>query len=287
MNKKTNKKPVDTVKTLQVNDVVNEIGNLQVSIQSTLANISGNITNKLAELHNTEEVITSLEDRLNELYLIEKEALSLEEMRKARNEENEKYQKMIAARDTEWSEEEADRAKAWQRAEEEYKYEIAQKQKKFIDEFNAEVEAHKRAERVRTLDLNQSWTVRENELKAREAEFNDYKKQVTEFPTVLKTELAKAEAIVGNSMKKQFEHQLELAKKDMEAAKNMSESRIQALQIQVGQMVDQIKELNVQLYESRKDAKDVTAQALQSASGRQVAEALQRVVDSKDNGKSK
>jgi hypothetical protein len=40
-----------------------------------------------------------------------------------------------------------------------------------------------------------------------------------------------------------------------------------------------VKDLGTQLVSARADAKEVASQALQSASGRQVADALQRVVD--------
>jgi hypothetical protein len=291
--KKTRKKledskAVDTVKTLQAAEVIGEIGNLQVTVQSTLANISAEITGKLEQLHNTESAISSLEERLNELYQIEKEALSLEEMRAARAEEQVRFDKMVAARNEEWTEDEAARSKEWHRKEEEHEYEIRQKRQRFLDEFNAEVESHKRAERIRSEELAKGWAVREDALKARENEVADLKKEVEGFDAKLKAEVSKAEAVATNSVKKQYEHQIQLLQKDMESERNMSDAKIQALQIQVGQFLDQIKDLNAQLQAARNDAKEVTAQALQSASGRQVAEALSRVVDSgKDSGKTK
>lgn len=283
--KKQVKKPEN--KTIQATDVVNEIGNLQISIQNTLAGISANITNKLAELEATNNAVADLETRLNELYQIEKEALSLEDMRLAKIEEQERYNKMIFARNEENKESELARNKKWQREEEEHNYDFSQKKKKFLDEFNIEVENQKRAEKIRQFELNQNWNNREAEIKNKETEFADLQKKVADFDNVLKTEVSKAESIIGNTVKKQYEHQIQLLMKDMESERNMSNAKIQSLQIQVGQMVDQIAELNKQLLAARNDAKEVTSQALSSASGRQVVDALQRVVDSKDNNKTK
>jgi chromosome segregation ATPase len=290
--KKTRKKlddvkTVDTVKTLQAAGVVNEIGNLQVTVQTTLANISAAITGKLEQLHNVESAIGTLEDRLNEVYQIEKEALSLEEIKAARADEQARFDKMIAARNQEWTEDEAERAKEWHRKEEEHNYDVLQKRKRFADEFNAEVEGHKRAERIRTDELTKAWAARETEIATKEAEVVNLKKEAEGFEAKMKAEISKAESIATNSVKKQYEHQMQLLQKDMESERNMSNSKIQSLQIQVGQLVDQIKDLNVQLLSARTDAKEVTAQALQSASGRQVAEALSRVVDSGKDGKTK
>jgi len=291
--KKTRKKlddskTVDTVKTLQAAEVIGEIGNLQVTVQSTLANISAEITGKLEQLHNAEAAIHSQEDRLSELYQIEKEAQSLEEMRLARADEQARFDKMVAARNEEWAEDETARTKEWHREEEEHQYEVKQKRQRFNDEFLAEIETQKRAEKVRSEELQKTWTQREAELKARETEVVDLKKQVEGFDARMKTEVAKAEAVATNSVKRQYDHQIQLMQKDAESERNMSDSKIQALQIQVGQFLDQIRDLNIQLQSARNDAKEVTAQALQSASGRQVVEALNRVVDSgKDNGKTK
>jgi len=285
--KKINDVTVETVKSIQVNEVVNEIGSLQVGIQQQLANISAAITGKLEQLHSTESAISLMQDRLKEIYDIEKEALSLEEVRARRAEEDERYNKMIAARNEEWKEEQEVRNKKWQREIEEHLYDINLNKKKFADEFSAEVEDHKRSERLRTEELQKSWSQREAEIKANETKFNELEKLVAGFDDRLKTEVSKAEAIATNSVKRNYEHQLQLLQKDQESERNMSDSQIQSQESIITALQKQIADLNNQLLSARDDAREVTAQALQSASGRQVADALQRVVDAKDNGKTK
>ena len=285
--KKLDEATVETVKSLKVNEVVNEIGTLQVGIQQELANISAAITGKLEQLNSTEAAVQSMQDRLKEIYDIEKEALSLEEVKSKRAEEDDRYNKMIADRKKEWLEEQDDRTKAWQREEEEHVYEVTLKKKKFTDEFDAQVEAHKRNERIRTEELQKNWNLRETEIKSKENEFTEIKKQIDGFDDKLKAEVSKAEAIATNSVKKNYEHQLQLLQKDQESERNMSDSQIKSHEATIASLQKQIFDLNNQLAAARNDAKEVTSQALQSASGRQVADALQRVVDSKDNGKTK
>jgi len=282
-----NTKITETVKALTAQTVVNEIGNLQVTIQSTLANVAAEITGKLDQLHNTEATISEMESRLFELSQIEKEINSLEEAKLYRADEQEKYNRMISARNQEWIDEEAEKTKQRKRLEEEYAYEFALRKKKALDDFNAEVDAQKRAELCRVTALQDAWNARESALKSQENEYANMSKLVADIDNRIKTEVSKAEAIVSNSVKKQYEHQIQLMTKDMESEKKMSDSKIESLHIQVGQMHDQILELNKQLIAARNDAKEVTSQALQSASGRQVADALQRAMDSKDTGKTK
>lgn len=285
--KKTAEVSFDTVKTLNANDVVNEIGTLQVGIQQQLANISAAITGKLEQLHNTENAIHAMEDRLNEIYNIEKEVLSLEEVKAMRAEEDEKFGKYVAARHQEWMDEQMERNKKWQREEESHNYEVALQKKKFADEFNAEVAAHKRAEKVRTDELLNDWNKRESELKAHENEFVDLQNKVASFDDRLKAEVSKAEKIAADCVKRSYEHQMQLLQKDQESEQAISEAQIKSYGLTISQLQNQIADLNNQLIAARSDAKEVTSQALQSASGRQVADALQRVVDAKDNTKTK
>lgn len=290
MRTKKNKKNdvnLDLIKTLKASDVVNDIGGLQISIQQQLANISAAITGKLEHLNNTESAIHDMEERLAETYAVEKEFLTLDEVRAFRAEEEEKFDKFMAARRQEWLDEQVDRDKEWLREKEAHDYEVTLNKKKFIDEFNAEVAAHKRAERVRTEELAADWNRREAELKSRENELVDLRKKVADFDGILKAEVAKAENVAANSVKKNYEHQMQLLQKDQESERAINEAQIKSYAHTIAQMQNQIDDLNEQLSITRSDAKEVTAQALQSASGRQVAEALQRVVDAKDNTKTK
>lgn len=267
---------VTSVKALTAPDVVGKIGNLQIDIQSTLANIATCITGQLEQLKNTDTAIAAQETRLQELYEIEKEAQSIEQILLSQKDEQERYSKLIAARNEEYAENDADRNKKWKREDEEHAYAVALRNKKALDDHQALVDSNRRNEAIRQATLQTDWTNREAELKARETEFNDFKKKVEGFEAVLKSEVSKAETILGNTIKKQYEHQIALLQKDMESERNMSDAKIHSYQVQVGQMHEQIVELNKQLAAARNDAKEVTSQALQSASGRQVVDALQK-----------
>jgi uncharacterized small protein (DUF1192 family) len=70
-----------------------------------------------------------------------------------------------------------------------------------------------------------------------------------------------------------------LLKKDFDAEKNLHQIRVSAMDETITGLQDQIANLQAQLTQARSDAKEVASQALQSASGRDVAVALQRVVD--------
>jgi len=130
--------------------------------------------------------------------------------------------------------------------------------------------------------LQRSWADREVAIKNQEMEHAELRKQVGEFDARLKAEVAKAEAVVANSLKKEHAHQVELLKRDAESQGLLCTQKIAAQESVIQGLHAQIKDLQAQLAAARTDAKEVATQALQSASGRQVADALQRAMDAKD-----
>lgn len=283
-NTKTSK-AVNDVKNVQTNTVMNEIGNLQASILTTLSGVSSKVAEKLEFLTNTEIAVGEIENRLNELYGIEKEAQNFEDVKAKFLQEQSELENKINQDELAWEEKNADRRKTWDRQEEEYAYECAQKFKRFDDQFKAETEAKQRAEKIRCDELVKSWNTRETILAEKETDYKNMQTKVAQIDSLIKAECDKIVGIVKSDMKNSYEHQIQLLNKDRESEKMMFQAREQSLQIQVGQLVEQVAEINKQLAVARQDAKEVTSAALSSASGRQVVDALQRAADSKDNTK--
>jgi chromosome segregation ATPase len=276
------------VKELDPAKVVTDVGNLQLSVQSTLSNLSASITNKMAQVNTIDDAIKLKEERLQELYGIEKEAVTLDDMKAQVEAERTQAEIDREERDARWSEEQAERQKQWKRALEDWNYEFEQRKKRVQEEFDAEVARNRRGEQVRAEALIKTWDEREAALKSRENEVAELKKAVEGFDARLKTEIAKAEAVVGNTMKRTHEYESALLRKDSEAALKLSEAQIASLNSTIANLNKQVLDLGTQLVSARNDAKEVASQALQSASGRQVADALQQVVNTRGeqpNGK--
>jgi hypothetical protein len=270
---------LEAVKDLDLTTVIGEVGNLQVTVQNSLASLSALLTGKIQQVETIDTAIDLKQDRLQELFGIENEAISIDDLRAQREEELRDWQKKKQERDTQWTEELSDREKFRKREADEYLYTTKQTQKRIKDEFDSEIARQKREEQIRQEMLQREWAVREEAIANREDEVAELQTKVSEFDNRLKTEVSKAEAIVGNTLKRQHEHELALLKKDAETAQKMSHAHVQMQQTTINSLQDQIRELQVQLIAARSDAREVASQALQSASGRQVVEALQRVAD--------
>lgn len=278
---------LESVNNLQPQAVIEEIGALQNTLQSTLAGLSAQITSKVEQMNNVDTAIAAKSQELTELYEIEKEAQILDDVRARRDEIDEEWNKKVSARQLEWSEEEEEREKAFKRKEEEHAYMHSQRVKRSQEEYNAEISEKRRNELIRVQELERQWKEREESIVEKEQEFVSLKAEVDGFGDKLKAEVAKAEAIVGNRVKKDYEHQIAMFQKDMDAERNLNATKVSALDDTINKLEDQIDDLQAQLKAALQDAKEVTNAALQSASGRTAMQAMQQFVDSGHQSSSK
>lgn len=269
---------LETVKGIDLQTVLKDVTTLQLTVQKTLSELSATVTNKVQQVEHLDTAIELKDSRLQELHNIEREAVSLDDLRAQREDERLKWERERAEVYAKWGEEDADRAKKLKREQDEYAYNVQQEQKKAKDEFAAQVAQSKRDESVRAETFKREWEAKDAAIKAREQEFSSLQAQVAGFDQRLKAEVQKAEAVVGSVVKAKYEHEAALLKKDADAAKSLADMRIAALNEQIGGLQSQIEDLHTQLISARQDAKEVANEALKSAASRQLAETLQRVV---------
>lgn len=267
---------LDAVKDLSPDTIVTEVGALQVSLQGTLANISAAITDKIEKMHQVDDAISLKEQRISELYDIEQEALSLEDFRSRIEKEEADWNASLADRRKRWAEEQSERNQVWQREREEHEYSTKMDQQRQKEEFENEVIRLKRDETLRSERLQRDWAEREEVLVERENELIELREKAASFDETLKSEVAKAEAVLGNKLKRDYDHQVQLLDRDMQAERNLNAAKVDSLNATIASLSEQLDEAQAALADARKDAKEVTERALESASGRQVAAALQQ-----------
>jgi hypothetical protein len=266
---------LDAVKLLSPETIISEVGALQVSLQSTLANVSAAITDKIEKMKQVDEAISLKEERIVELYDIDQEALTLEDVKNRRSEEEAEWTRSREERRKVWSEEQAERNRIWQREQEEHAYLTTTEQQRKKEEFEAEVIRLKRDETLRSERLQKDWADREAELLERENELIELRDKVSKVDDTMKAEVAKAEAVLGNKLKRDYDYQIQLLDKDIQAERSLNNAKVESLNATISALSDQLEEAHRQLVAARQDAKEVTERALESASGRQVSAALQ------------
>ena len=99
------------------------------------------------------------------------------------------------------------------------------------------------------------------------------------FEKLNKKEMNAAVAIATNSVKKEYETKNMLAAKDAEVAARLAQQEASSFQASIGRLNGQVQSLEAQLESARRDVKEISSKALESASGRSAMEALRGVLE--------
>lgn len=281
------KAALDVVSKLDVVSVVSQIGSLQVDVQNTLANLSATITGKLGEVDNINKAIAAKKAEIQELYQIDVEAVRLDDIKSQREAEEDEWNLENSRREDEQLELSQNRSKVWKREDEEHNYAVKIRNQRADEEYQDTLAKNQRSEVIRQQTLERRWQDREDILKVQEQEVAKLKETVTGIDARIKQEVGAAEAIVGNRLKRDYEQNLNMLKKDMETATILHKGQVTSLEHTISNLVDQLDGLRGQLETSRQDAKEVTTQALQAASDKVASVAVQKMAETQNQNSGK
>ena len=270
---------LENVKSITLDGVSKKIAAVQVDIQQTLAKLSTELTQNLDTLNTVNTAIALKQEELKNLHDIEATKISLDTLN----------QDIEATRQT-WTEEQIRRAKEddmarrerqvkWTREEEQYKYERDQAHKKLEDDFNARIQEATKQNTLQAEALQRSWEKREADLKSKEQEFTTLRAEVDAFPAKLKAETEKSAAIVGNTMKKDFEMEKKLLEANFNNKIQLAEAQVASEKMKTVELEKQVASLKAQLDMAQKDIKEISTKALESASGRETINSLQKALE--------
>lgn len=270
---------LENVKSITLDGVSKKIAAVQVDIQQTLAKLSTELTQNLDTLNTVNAAISLKQEELKNLHDIEVTKISLDTLN----------QDIEATRQT-WTEEQTRKAKEddlarrerqlrWTREEEQYKYERDQAHKKLEDEFNARIQEATKQNTLQAEALQRSWEKREADLKSKEQEFTTLRAEVEAFPAKLKAEVQKAESIVGNVMKKDFEMERKLLEANFNNKIQLAEAQVASEKMKTVELEKQVASLKAQLDMAQKDIKEISTKALESASSRETVNSLQKALE--------
>ncbi|MCP3061399.1 kinetoplast-associated protein [Myxococcus sp. K38C18041901] len=286
------------VSNLSAESAVKKVTEAGLTIGKTLAGINEQVIALVEEMKQLDEAIRLKTEELTELHGKDVAASAVDvlvaeyDVRKAQlQEEMELLQKDIEeTRERAASEaatEKAAAALARARAEEQYAYDVTVQRKKEQDAFAEGLRVQAATERDRKEKLEKDWAGREEQLKSREKELEDLRKQVSEFPAQLKKEADTAAAIVGNRVKADWELKLTLANKDAETAQKVASMEIASLKETSTKQAQALQVLQTELAEAKRQVQAIAEKALESASGARALAEVQGVIASREFGKAK
>jgi colicin import membrane protein len=264
---------------LNMDAVSGTIASTQVEVQKSLAALSAKLVEQLQVLGNVEEAIALKREELKQLYNIESAAVSLDDLDAKIEAQHDAWKEEQARKQREFAEQQSERNKQWARAEEEYEYRKELEHKKSEDDFAYRMAQQEKANRDKQETLDKNWGQREEELKKREKELEDLRAQVASVPEQIRKAENAAAAVATNSVKKEYETKIVLATKDSETAQKLAAQEVASLRAALEKAHAQLAEVKTQLDQAHHDVKEISAKALESASGRSAMEALQKVLE--------
>jgi len=264
------------VAAMNATDLNNEFSSMQLNVQKIFAGLQADVTNRFATCDELDTAISLKQSRLKDLHAIEASAITLDDLQAELDEQRKVIDDERAAADASQQEQHDEWMKEKKRLEDEWTYTTDQQHRKKMDEFQQGLLKQQRDEAIRQEALQKSWKEREDKLVEREAELDSLRKQVDNFPKQLDAEVKKANAVLENSIKREFETKIALMSKDAEVATKLNKERETAFQSTITRLEGQNTSLQQQVEAAEKRAAEIAKTAFESVSGRDALAAVQR-----------
>lgn len=290
---------VSVAEGLSADQVVKEIGELKAQIGGLLGEVSDRLEGEVRKFDSLRKAIDAKEERLKEIYGIEREAGTLAALVEAQKAKREEYESEFAARKTRLEEEIQQTKSDWerekqqhsdeiaernveekrqrQREQEEFEYEFEKKKRQSRDQFEEETRKLERELEARREDLDR----REQEVASREQELAELKARVEKFPQDAEREVARA--VKENTTRLQAEAQAREAilQKEFDGDRKVLETRIESLEKTIKEQAQLITRLSSSQDKAYQQVQDIAVKAVEGASNvkglaSQVAEASRR-----------
>jgi hypothetical protein len=291
---------VKVAESIAAEEVDRSIGNLKALIGKALGEVAERLASESAKFRSLQTAIASKEKELQELYGIEKSAVTLaaliesqgqrkqqfeEEMNRAREilsaeieSTRADWEREKKQRDAEIRERDAAEKKGRDREKEEFAYAFKREQQALRDQLNDEkkrLEQELQAKRETGLrDL----TEREKSLAAREAELATLQSRVAGFPKELETAVAKAVQEAVERLKNESKNREELLRKEFDGQRNVLSTKIESLEKTAKELADQSGKLSRQLETAYQKVQEIAEKAIEGSAQAKAYSELQKVL---------
>jgi colicin import membrane protein len=261
-----------------VEGVVQRISGLGLEVSKALSEVAGKLTEEVQLLASLREGVELERKELERLHKIDVAASALDQMVQEYARQKESLEEEIAGQRATWEEESArvererkdqeeSLKKQRQREIDEYEYKKTLERKKAQDKYDEDLRVTEKKNQEKQETLEKGWKQREAELKAREEELANLRKEVQEFPARLQKESAAAAAQAGKETEARFEQQTMVMKKDAETERRLAELQIKTLEETAARQTAQIAAIEKQLADAKQQVQDIAVKAIEGASG--------------------
>ena len=276
---------------LSVDKVLSTVSATKLEMSRALDSVIEVMQTKLAELQDVAEAVNIHRSELERLHKIDIAATSLDQLIAENTRSQAEFEAMTAEKKAAWAREDSEHArfikernedleKLRRREQADYDYNMSFKRKAAEDDLRNALNTMDKTAKERIAELEKDFNLRNENLKAREQEFNDLKAQVAAFPEVLRKELSAANAIVTNTLSKAHQQEMALVRKDIETNDRIFKNENAALTGMIAKQAEQIVALQSQLEREKEKSQSVVLKALDGASAQMALREVQNFASS-------
>ncbi len=278
---------IQIAESLSTEGVSKEISSLKIEISKILAQISDRLEEEVNKFKAIQNAIVLKEKELQELYEIERSAVTLaaliesqnqkrqafeiemaekrealtqeiEALRKQREEEKKRYDEEIKERDLM-------EKKRREREKEEYEYSFKREQKLAKDRFEDEKSKLEREIQIKREEMERELSEREKAIAGKEEELNELRKRVNAFPKELETSINKAVKETTDRLNLEAKNREELMRKEFIGERNVLTTRIESLEKIVKEQSEHISRLTQQLEKAYQQVQEIAVKTIEGS----------------------
>ena len=288
MEEKKAKEVIQIAESLSSEGVAREIGTLKIEAGKMLAQISDRLEEEIQKFKAVQNAIVLKEKELQELYEIERSALTLAALIESQNQKRESFESEMtekkealnqeievlrAEREKEKNDYEAEikerdiaEKKRRDREKEEYDYSFKREQKLAKDKFEDEKAKSEKEIQVKRVQMENELKEREKAIAEHEGELNELRKKVTAFPKESETAVSKAIKETTDRLNLEAKNREELVKKEFIGERNVFTTRIESLEKIVKEQTEQIAKLSQQLEKAYQQVQEIAVKTIEGSS---------------------
>jgi hypothetical protein len=300
LEEKKAKEVIQVAEALSSEGVVKEISTLKIEMGKMLTQISDKLEDEVGKFKATQNAIALKEKELQELYEIEKSAMTLAALIEAQNQKKQQSETEMATRKEELDEEiqnlrfewakekseyeaqikerDAAEKKKRDREKEEYEYSFKRQQQIAKDKFDDEKAKLEKEILLTKERMDGELSGREKIIAAKEEELNELRKRVALFPKEMEASVGKAVKEISERLNLESKNREELLKREFTGEKNVLTTRIESLDKTVKEQNAQIAALTQFLEKANQKVQEIAVKALESASAQKSLSSLQQLL---------
>ena len=300
LEEKKAREAVKVADSLSSEGVVQEISGLKIEIGKVLTQIGDKLEDEVNKFKSIQNAIDLREKEIQELYEIEKSALTLAALIETQNQKRQQFETEMAARKEElnqdiqtqrleWAKEKEEyetqikerdlgEKKRRDREKEEYDYSFKRQQTLAKDKFEDEKAKLEKESQSKKAQMEGELKEREKVIAEKEEELNDLKKKASLFPKELETAVGKAIKETSDRLSLEAKNREELLKKEFIGERNVLTTRIESLEKTVKEQSAQIAGLTQFLEKANQKVQEIAVKALESASAQKSLSSLQQLL---------